>query len=138
MLICSELWLPEVSRSLVVSGAELLLAPAGGGFGKVAPNWQLIARARAIENEAYVVLTQHLFGGEEGAALIAGPEDVVSESKKAGVLLGDLDLARLRWLRETRPQLYGALSAPADGLYDYEGKATPADFVAPSAPPGVS
>jgi hypothetical protein len=36
------------------------------------------------------------------------------------------------------PQLYGALSAPADGLYDYEGKATPADFVAPSAPPGVS
>jgi hypothetical protein len=83
---------------------------------------------------------------------------LVSESKKAGVLLGDLDLARLRWLRETddsmanpkpftslpgllrarRPQLYGVLSAPADGLYDYEGKATPADFVAPSSPPGVS
>jgi hypothetical protein len=41
-------------------------------------------------------------------------------------------------LRARRPQLYGALSAPADGLYDYEGKATPADFVAPSAPPGVS
>jgi len=158
VLICSELWLPEVSRSLAVSGAELLLAPAGGGFGKVAPNWQLIARARAIENEVYVVLTQHLFGGEEGAALIAGPEEVVSESKKAGVLLGDLDLDRLRWLRDTddsmanpkpftslpgllrarRPELYSVLGEPVAGLYDYEGLATPADFVAPSAPPGVS
>ena len=146
VLICSELWLPEVARSLAVRGAELLLAPAGGGFGKVAENWQLIARARAIENEAYVVLTQHLFGGESGAALIAGPESVVAQSAAPGVLVGDCDLARLRWLRATddsmanpkpftslpgllrarRPELYGELSAPRDGLYDYEGKATTA------------
>lgn len=144
VLICSELWLPEVARSLAVRGAELLLAPAGGGFGKVAANWQLIARARAIENEAYVVLTQHLFGDEQGAALIAGPEAVVAASHDAGVLTADLDLARLRWLRATddsmanpkpftslpgllrarRPELYAGLSAPMEGLYDYEGAAT--------------
>lgn len=147
VLICSELWLPEVARSLAVRGAELLLAPAGGGFGKVAENWQLIARARAIENEAYVVLTQHLFGGEQGAALIAGPEAVVSAATSPGVLVGDIDLARLRWLRATddsmanpkpftslpgllrarRPELYAGLSAPVDGLYDYERAATAPD-----------
>lgn len=151
VLICSELWLPEVARSLAVRGAELLLAPAGGGFGKVAGNWQLIARARAIENEAYVVLTQHLFGDEQGAALIAGPEAVVAESTQAGVLIADIDLARLRWLRATddsmanpkpftslpgllrarRPELYSGLSAPADGLYDYDAAATAPDAVIP-------
>ena len=153
VLICSELWLPEAARSLAVRGAELLLAPAGGGFGKVAANWQLIARARAIENEASVVLTQHLFGDEQGAALIAGPETLVAESRSAGVLLADIDLARLRWLRATddsmanpkpftslpgllrarRPELYAELCAPAQGLYDYEGAATAADYVAPGA-----
>jgi len=146
VLICSELWLPEVSRVLAVRGAEILLAPAGGGFGKVSENWKVIARARAIENEAYVVLTQHLFGGEKGAALIAGPEEVVAESERPGVLCADLDLERLRWLRATddsmgnpkpftalpgllrarRPALYGELAEESEGLYDYEGNATKA------------
>jgi hypothetical protein len=129
---------------LAVRGAEILLAPAGGGFGKVSDNWQVVARARAIENEAYVVLTQHLFGGEKGAALIAGPEDVVAQSDRPGVLCGDLDLARLRWLRATddsmanpkpftalpgllrarRPALYAELAEEREGLYDYEANAT--------------
>lgn len=146
VLICSELWLPEISRALAVEGAELLLAPAGGGFGRVAANWQLIARARAIENQAHVALTQHLFDGERGAALIAGPERVVAESPLSGLLVADLDLERARWLRSIddsmanpkpfdslpgllrarRPELYGALTARCEGLYDYEGLATDA------------
>jgi predicted amidohydrolase len=39
----------------------------------VAANWQLMARARAIENELYVGLTQQLFGDESGSAMVAGP-----------------------------------------------------------------
>lgn len=157
VLICSELWLPEVARSLAVMGAELLLAPAGGGFGKVSANWQLIARARAIENQAYVVLTQHLFNDEKGSALIAGPEAVAIASTEPGLMAADIDLARLRWLRATddsmanpkpfislpgllrarRPELYPVLSAAAQGLYDYEKEATPADYVVPAAEGGA-
>ncbi len=139
VLICSELWLPEVARVLTLRGAEVLLAPAGGSFHRVAPNWQLIARARAIENQSFVALTQQLFGDEQGAALIAGPEAVLAASASPGVIAADLDLARSRWLRSAddsmaepkqfsslpgllrgrRPNLYGEISAPRDGLYNY-------------------
>lgn len=139
VLICSELWLPEIARTLALKGAEVILGPAGGGFHRVAPNWQLITRARAVENQCYVAMTQHLFGGEAGAALIAGPERVEGELTTPGVLIGELDLGRVRWLRGTddsmrepkqfdslpgllrmrRPELYGELTAPRDGLYDY-------------------
>lgn len=141
VLICSELWLPEVARVLAVRGAEVLLAPAGGGFGRVAANWQLLARARAIENQCHLGLTQHLFGDERGSALIAGPETLVASSEEAGLIMADLDLQRARWLREhddsmaepkpfrsipgllraRRPGLYEPLSEQVEGLFDYEG-----------------
>jgi predicted amidohydrolase len=139
LLICSELWLPEVARILAVRGAEVILAPAGGGFGRVAGNWQLVTDARAIENQCYVAMTQSLYADERGSALIAGPEEVVASSADEGVLVGPLDLSRVRWLRARddsmeepkpfsslpgllrarRPELYGELAEPAEGLYDY-------------------
>lgn len=139
VLICSELWIPEVARVLALRGAELLLAPAGGGFAEVAENWQLVTRVRAIENNCAVAMTQNLFGAEDGSALIAGPEGVIADGPRAAIVVGDVDLARIRWMRATddsmakpkpfralpgqlrarRPELYGELSAPREGLYDY-------------------
>jgi predicted amidohydrolase len=144
VLICSELWLPEVARSLAVAGAEVLLAPAGGRLTRVAPNWRLLARARAIENLCHLALTQALFGDEAGSALIAGPEDVLAESSEPGLLVADVDLGRARWLRAgddsmlepkpfaslpgllraRRPELYGELTTQRSGLYDYDAAAT--------------
>lgn len=143
VLICSELWIPEIARSLAVRGAEVLLAPAGGAFHRVAPNWQLVARARAIENQCHLGLTQSLFGDERGAGLIAGPEALLAASEEPGLVVADADLERARWLRATddsmeepkpfdslpglirarRPDLYGALTEPRDGLYDYDAAA---------------
>jgi predicted amidohydrolase len=137
--VCSELWNPELCRVLALRGAEVLLAPAGGGFHSIAGNWKLIARARAIENGLFVGLTQQLFGYETGAALIAGPEVLVGERGEPGLLVADLDLERARWLRAQddsmaepkpfrsipgllrarRPDLYGELTEPRDDLYDY-------------------
>lgn len=149
VLICSELWLPEVARVLTLKGAEVLLAPAGGGLHRVAANWQLIARARAIENQSHLGLTQHLFGDEAGSALIAGPERVLAATTSAGVIAADLDLARSRWLRATddsmvepkpfdslpgllrgrRPDLYSEICAPREGLYDYSQPPVVADHL---------
>jgi predicted amidohydrolase len=144
--VCSELWIPEVSRALALAGAEVILAPAGGGFHRVASNWQLIARARAVENQLHVALTQALFGDEEGSALIAGPERVLASTGDPVLLVADCDLERARWLRShddsmrepkgfdalpglvraRRPELYGVLAQRREGLYDYEGAARPA------------
>lgn len=143
VLICSELWIPEIARSLALRGSEILLAPAGGGFHRVAPNWRLIARARAIENQCHVALTQALFRDETGSALIAGPESVLAESSSPGLVIADADLERARWLQATddsmrepkqfdslpgllrarQPALYGVLTEPREGLYDYQGVA---------------
>ena len=144
VVVCSELWNPELCRLLALRGAEILLAPAGGGFNRVASNWQLMARARAIENELFTGLTQQLFDGEEGSALIAGPEQTLGELKVPGLLIRDLDLERSRWLRARddsmeepkpfsalpgllrarRPELYRELGADSDDLYDFEAAST--------------
>lgn len=144
LMICSELWLPEVSRVLALRGAEILLAPAGGMLGPLAANWRLIASARAIENQCFVALTQNLYAGEDnGAALVAGPEHLVAEMASEGVFVAELDLGRARWLREhddsmaepkqfsslpgllraRRPELYSEISEPRTGLYDYHAAA---------------
>ncbi len=140
VVVCSELWNPEICRVLALRGCEILLAPAGGGFHRVAGNWQLLARARAVENECFVGLTQQLFGDEAGSALIAGPEGVLASGAGSGLLVADLDLGRARWLRSNddsmqqpkpfsslpgllrarRPELYRELGEQSDGLYDYE------------------
>lgn len=144
VVVCSELWNPELCRVLALRGAEVMLAPAGGGFHRVADNWRLMARARAVENELFVGLTQQLFDGESGSALIAGPEEVLGEIGEPGLLTCDLDLERARWLRSRddsmvepkpfsslpgllrarRPELYGELGAEAGGLYDFEAPRT--------------
>jgi predicted amidohydrolase len=143
--ICSELWLPEVARTHAVAGAELLLSPAGGGFGPVADNWQAIARARALENQCYVLLTAHRFDGEPGIGMIAGPEVVLEASPDQELLVATCDLGRLRWLRSRddgmerpkpfsalpgllrarRPELYAGLTADQGDRYDYEASGRP-------------
>lgn len=139
LLVCSELWIPEVARVLALAGAELLLAPAGGGFGAVAGSWRLVAQARALENNCAVAMTQNRFGEEDGSALIAGPEGLLADGPGDELVLADVDLARIRWLRShddsmaspkpfralpgllraRRPELYGALAAPQPDAYDY-------------------
>ncbi|MBN8871061.1 MAG: carbon-nitrogen hydrolase family protein [Solirubrobacterales bacterium] len=140
VVVCSELWNPELCRVLALRGAEVMLAPAGGGFHRVAANWQLMARARAVEDQMFVGLTQQLFEGEAGSALIAGPEAVLASGAEPGLLTAELDLGRARWLRgqddsmqepkpfsslpgllrARRPELYRELGAEREGLYDFE------------------
>lgn len=139
VIVCSELWVPEPTRVLALRGAELILSPAGGGFTTLTENWQIIARARAIENSAYVALTNNIWAQEVGAAMVAGPEGVVAASGFEELIVANLDLARLRWLRDRddsirepkpfasipgllrfrRPELYEDLVKPATDVYDF-------------------
>jgi len=139
VVVCSELWVPETTRVLALRGAELILSPAGGGFTTLTSNWQAIVRARAIENNCYVMLTNNIWVEEMGAAMIAGPEHIASASGFEELVTATLDLDRVRWLRDRddslvdpkqfwsipgltrarRPELYGDLVKPAEDLYDF-------------------
>lgn len=144
IVVCSELWAPEPARVLAIRGAELILSPAGGAFTTLLGNWQLIARARAIENNMYVALTNNIWTDEVGAGMVAGPEHVAVSSGTEELLFADVDLDRVRWLRShddsieepkpfssipgltryRRPELYADLSASDDRAYDFHRRAS--------------
>lgn len=153
--ICGELWVPEISRIQMLRGADILLAPVNGRathtrLSGMWQTWQHIARARAAENLTYVVVAQKFLenGPGGGIGLIAGPEAILARATRPGVLIADLDLERLNWLRgrlvdaelltppsenaadptsatrcgqsrDRRPELYAPLSAPQPDAYDF-------------------
>jgi predicted amidohydrolase len=53
----------------------------------------------------FVGASQNLYGVEEGLGMLAGPESVIAQSSVPGVIIGDLDLARLRWLRAQQEKI---------------------------------
>ena len=104
LLICSELFVPELSRILMLREADLIVAPGGGVHGptrtRLQETWRAVARARAAENLVYVVVNQNLFGGSrQGRTCIASPESMLAQRDDAGIAFADLDPARLDALR---------------------------------------
>ncbi|MGB9867098.1 MAG: carbon-nitrogen hydrolase family protein [Bacillota bacterium] len=130
ILVCSEVYVPELSRVLALKGAEIVFYPAGIYKAQLYDTWRLLIHARAIENLMYTATSQNILGTERGLAMIAGPEKVLAESDEEGVVCAVLDLDRIGEMREAqdayvlpmpyatkpgllkywrRPQLYGDL-----------------------------
>ena len=114
LAMCSEVYMPEVSRALALRGAEIIFMPAGKDKNRLWATWRTLIWARAIENLAVVVTTQNLFHhGERGLAMVATPEEIVSESTAVGMTVVDVSLDRLRQMRAARDEVassagYGA------------------------------
>lgn len=107
--MCSEVYMPEVSRALALRGAEIVFLPAGRDKKRLWATWRTLLWARAIENLALVVSTQNLFTAEErGLAMVAAPEEILFESMRAGLSVIDVDLERVRWLRANRDEIGGS------------------------------
>jgi len=113
LLICSELWVPELPRIAMLDGAEILISPVNGlhtpslhhtdGFETpLWDTWKCISRCRAAENTMYVVVTQNAFNPDyPGVGHIAGPEALLAEKSDAGIFTAELDMDHLRMLRQT-------------------------------------
>jgi predicted amidohydrolase len=100
VLICWEAWFPELCRTLAMRGADLVLFPTGGMLYHLAPVWANLIQARATENLIYTASSVNLFGVEDGFAHICAPEGELAFSRDEGVIVADLDMERLRHLRE--------------------------------------
>jgi predicted amidohydrolase len=127
VVTCSEAFVPELARMHALKGAELCLFPTGIVIDELGytDNWRTLVRARAIENLMYSAITVHLFPPEfadpyrqarteeapsasgltRGIAMICSPERVLAQSEAPGILTADLDLERIRHLRETEEEL---------------------------------
>ncbi len=106
LAMCSEAFMPEVTRALALRGAELIFMPAGIDKGRLWPAWRNLIWSRAIENLATVVTTQNLFStADRGLAMVAAPEEILFESTEAGMFIVDVDLDRARTMRATTDTL---------------------------------
>jgi predicted amidohydrolase len=100
---CYDLRFPELFRRLLDAGARLVLVPAAWPAARVEA-WQLLGRARAIENQ--YVLVQSNTGGTHSGVPMGGRSQVVAATgevlAEAGdgeeVLVVDVDLGEVdRW-----------------------------------------
>jgi predicted amidohydrolase len=76
LAICYDLRFPELFRAMVDQGAEIFVVPAAWP-GARTEHWRVMARARAIENQAYVIACNGAGVGTPGAAELAGHSAVI-------------------------------------------------------------
>lgn len=107
---CYDLRFPELFRSLVDAGAETLVVPAGWPERRRA-HWTLLARARAVENQAFVLACgtagSHAGVPQAGHSIVVDPWGEVLAEAGAGeeILTVDIDPAKVATTREQFPAL---------------------------------
>jgi predicted amidohydrolase len=112
MTICYDVRFPELYRILALRGARVLLVPSAFTLATTREHWEVLLRARAIENQAFVIaanqIGSHAPGLRSGGrSLIVDPWGVVLAQASDGVcqITADLDLARLEQVRAELPSL---------------------------------
>jgi predicted amidohydrolase len=110
--ICYDLRFPELYRILAVLGARILLVPAAFTLATTRDHWEVLLRARAIENQAFVIAANQVGahpGGQEsgGRSMIVDPWGVVLAQARdaAGHIVAELDLEQQRQTRTRLPSL---------------------------------
>jgi predicted amidohydrolase len=119
LTICYDLRFPELYRILALRGARVITVPAN--FTRVTgeAHWEVLLRARAIENQAFVIAPGqgNLPGTERdsyGNSMIIDPWGEVlarSPMEGEGHIAADLDLARQDEVREKLPSLANRVGA---------------------------
>ncbi len=66
--VCYDLRFPELYRQLAAKGAEVLFVPSAFTFPTGAAHWETLLRARAIENQAYVIAPNQIGKNAHGFA----------------------------------------------------------------------
>jgi predicted amidohydrolase len=110
--ICYDLRFPELYRRLADERADVLLIPAAFTLPTGRDHWQVLLRARAIENQAYVIAPdQH---GQHGPNLTTFGRSTIIDPwgtplaiapDGPGVIVAEIDLDRLAAIRERLPAL---------------------------------
>ena len=110
--VCYDLRFPELYRTLAQRGAELLLVPSAFTRTTGAAHWEVLLRARAIENLAWVVAPAqggtHENGRQTwGQSMVVDPWGTVvtQQASDEGVVLFELDAAQTAACRAQLPAL---------------------------------
>jgi deaminated glutathione amidase len=110
--VCYDLRFPELYRALMQPPCDLLCVPSAFTYTTGQAHWELLLRARAVENQC-VVLAPAQGGVHEngrrtwGHSLIVDPwgEVMAVQAEGEGVVLAELDAARAQAVRTQLPAL---------------------------------
>jgi deaminated glutathione amidase len=110
--VCYDLRFPELFRALSTAGAEIITVPAAFTAVTGEAHWEVLLRARAIENQAFVIAAgqvgTHATGAtSHGHSMIVDPWGIVLAQAQAGeqIVVADLDFAELARIRTSLPAL---------------------------------
>ena len=110
--ICYDLRFPELYRALMTPPCDLIAVPAAFTHTTGQAHWELLLRARAIENQCYVIAPAQ--GGRHengrrtwGHSMVVDPwgEVVAVLPEGEGVVTAELDAARIAQVRAQLPAL---------------------------------
>ena len=112
LTICYDLRFPELYRLLALHGAQILLVPAAFTLHTGRDHWEVLLRARAIENLCYVVAPAHvgIYPPNRqcfGRSMIVDPWGLVLAQAQdmPTVILSDIDLTQIERVRAQIPSL---------------------------------
>lgn len=113
MSICYDVRFPQLYRELALKGAHLLTVPSAFTRPTGEAHWEILLRARAIENACYVIAPAQAGthpGGREtwGHSMLIDPwGTVLAEAKTHGpeVIFAEADVARVTAIRQQIPVL---------------------------------
>jgi len=110
--VCYDLRFPELYRALMVPPCDLIVVPSAFTHTTGQAHWELLLRARAVENQCYVLAPAQ--GGRHengrrtwGHSLLADPWGVVlaCRDEGPGLVAGEIDRQRLASVRRQLPAL---------------------------------
>lgn len=111
MSICYDVRFPELYRLMALRGAQILFVPASFTMPTGKDHWEVLLRARAIENGCYVVAAGQIGTKPAytayGNSLVADPwGTVIARSKdEPGITYAEIDLDYLDRIRRQIPSL---------------------------------
>jgi deaminated glutathione amidase len=110
--VCYDLRFPELYRILAVRGARLIVVPSAFTLATGRDHWEVLLRARAIENQAFVLAPNQVgkappHHSSFGHSAIVDPWGVVLAvaADGEGFIAADLDLAAQDQVRDSLPSL---------------------------------
>jgi nitrilase len=110
--VCYDLRFPELYRQLMQTPCDLLAVPSAFTYTTGLAHWSLLLRARAVENQTYVIAPAQ--GGRHengrrtyGHSMIVDPwgEVLAQQEEGEGVVLAEMDREALLRVREQLPAL---------------------------------
>jgi predicted amidohydrolase len=113
LTVCYDLRFPEIYRRLARQGAEIIFVPSAFTAQTGKDHWHVLLRARAIENEVFIVAPAQYGRHSEkrqsyGHSLVVDPwGEVIAEApdEEGAIVFADLDRQRLMEIRRKLPCL---------------------------------